>query len=142
MGETSFINVRNIFGGKKFSAEQEEELFREVLILTLSRMTRADLNVDPAEVDAVIDYVKKETDADLSSSTIRVAASSELFEETPIEKRLKKISKHLSSHHRVKIVNGLKIIIGSDDRVSDSEKEFFNAITNALNVTPSELAGL
>ena len=137
-----YINVANIFKGKTFDEQQESELFKETLILTLSRMTRADLNTDPAEVDAVINYVKQAANADVSAGTIRTAASSELFESTPLDKQLKKIAKHLNSDHRKAIVKGLIEIIASDGRVSYNEKDLFDSVVTALNVTPSELVGL
>lgn len=142
MALDKFLNFSNIFKGKKFDAEREDELFRETLILTLSRMTRADLNTEPAEVDAVIEFVSSATGANISAATIRTAASSELFETTPIEKQLRKIARHLNSDHRVVIAKGLVEIIGTDGRVSDNEKEFFNSVVTALEVTPAELAGL
>ncbi len=137
-----YINVANIFKGKTFDEQQESELFKETLILTLSRMTRADLNTDPAEVDAVINYVKQAANADVSAGTIRTAASSELFESAPLDKQLKKIAKHLNSDHRKAIVKGLIEIIASDGRVSYNEKDLFDSVVTALNVTPSELVGL
>ncbi len=138
----NFGTVSNLFKGKTFDEQEESELFRETLILTLSRMTRADLNTEPAEIDAVIEYVKTATDADISEGTIRTAASSELFESAPLDKQLKKIAKHLNADHRRAIVKGLIEIIGSDGRVSDNEKDMFDSVVIALNVPPSELVGL
>ncbi len=141
MSTDTFSNVASIFSGKKISADQENELFKETLILSLSRMTRADLSIDAVEVDAVIKFVKTATDADISEATIRVAASSEIFESAPLDKQLQKVSKHLSSTHRRVIVEGLAEVIGSDGHVSDAEAEFFNTLVNALKLTPAEMFG-
>ena len=137
----AFSNVAKIFSGKKINADEEIELFKETLILSLSRMTRADLSIDAVEIDSVIKFVKNATGADISDATIRVAASSEIFESAPLNKQLQKVSKHLSSTHRRVIVEGLAEVIGSDDHISDAETEFFNSLVTALNLTPAELFG-
>ena len=104
-------------------------------------MTRADLTIDAVEIDTVSQYVKAVTGASISDATIRVAASSEIFEKAPLAKQLQRISKYLSSAHRLTIVQGLAQVISSDGNVSDNETEFFNTLVKALNLTPAELFG-
>ncbi|MEM7083010.1 MAG: TerB family tellurite resistance protein [Pseudomonadota bacterium] len=142
MSNEIFSMVSRIFGGRTISEDQESELFKETLIMALSRMTRADLTIEPIEVQSVIEFVKHATGAEISDNTIRVAASSELFESDPLEKHLKKVSKHLSAEHRVKIMEGLKHIIGSDGKVTSNEADFFNSLIDALGLSAAQIAGL
>ncbi|MFK8031324.1 MAG: TerB family tellurite resistance protein [Gammaproteobacteria bacterium] len=139
MSVDKFLNISKIFGGKSISEDEENDLYKETLIMALCRMTRADLTIEAAEVNAVIAYVEKATGSKISDATVRSAASSELFETMPLEKQLKKVSKHLSVEHRVSITKGLAEVIGSDGQISANETDFFNTLVSALGVTPAEL---
>jgi len=141
MANETFGYVASLFGGKTISEEERTDLFREMLILALSRMTRADLSIDAVEVDSVIKYVASATGANISDATVRTAASSELFETAPLDKQLQKVSKHLTGAQKRTIVQGLADVIGSDGHVSDAESELFDSLVGALNLTPSQLYG-
>lgn len=139
MSAVNFLNIKKIFGGNTLSDQEKEELFKETLIMSLARMTRADLTIDGVEVKSVIDYVAKATGTELSEPTIREAAASELFESEPLDKHLKKVAKHLETAHRVSITKGLAEVISSDGQVSDNEIDFFNTLVTALELTPAQL---
>ncbi len=135
-------NVLKIFGGSEISAEQENRLFKEVLLMTLARAADADINIQTAEVDRIREILKEHTGEDFSSADIRVAARAELYAEATLVKYLKSVSKKMSTAHRVETVQALADVFRSDQSVSILEVDFFDNVVTSLNVTPSQLAGL
>ena len=142
MSIANLSSVLSIFRGSELSPEEEKELFKEVLVMTLSRATSADANIDPAEVETVQVVIKKVTGDDIEAADIRVAAKSALFETAPLEKYLASAGRKLGADDRVKTVQTLAEVIKSDCRVGPRETQFFDMVAEALRVTPSELAGL
>ena len=130
------------FLGDEPTAEQKRDLLREIMVLTLSRATRADTNTSPVEIDTVRTLMKQEFGDEISAADIKVAASSELFETQPLRKYLSGVSSKLDQSDRVRIVNALASVIKADVRVSQMEIDFFNMVAKALNVSPAGLAGL
>ena len=135
-------NVLKIFGGSEFSAEQENQLFKEVLLMTLARAADADINIQAAEVDRIREILKEHTGEDFSSADIRVAARAELYAEATLVKYLNSVSKKMSTVHRVETVHALADVFRSDQNVSILEVDFFDNVVSSLNVTPSQVAGL
>ena len=135
-------NVLSIFGGSEVSAEQESQLFKEVLLMTLARAADADINIQAAEVDRIREILKEHTGEDFSSADIRVAARAELYAEATLIKYLKSVSKKMSAAHRIQTVRALTDVFRSDQNVSVLEVDFFDNVVTSLNVTPSQLAGL
>ncbi len=74
-------NVLNIFGGADVSEDQQNELFKEVLLMTLARAADADINIQQAEISRIQEILKEHTGEDFSSADIRVAARAELYAE-------------------------------------------------------------
>lgn len=142
MSIIEFNSIKKFFGGGQPSQEEKQQLFREVLIMTLARATSADTNTAPVEVETVQALIKDEIGESISESDIRVAAASSLFESQPLEKYLAKSGAMLDTEHRVRVVRALAKTIKSDVRISNMEVAFFNMVALALNVTPAELAGL
>ena len=71
-------SVLKIFGGSDVSSEEERrELYKEVLLMTLSRAADADINIQSAEVDRIREILKEHTGDDFSAGDIRVAARAE-----------------------------------------------------------------
>ena len=135
-------NVLSIFGGSELSEEQESELFKEVLLMTLARAAGADINIQTVEVDRIREILKKHTGEDFSSADIRVAERAELYAEATLVKYLKSVSKKMSAAHRIQTVRALADVFRSDQSVSILEVDFFDNVVKSLNVTPSQLAGL
>ncbi len=132
---------------KQFFAQQDdaatqEALFRETLLMTLSRATRADAATDDDEVDAVRCLLKERLGEDVSVKDIRVAASSELFETTSIDKYLTSAATRLSLEQRQSIISALITIFHADGKISESEVAFFDMTAQSLRLSPSELVGL
>ena len=135
-------NVLSIFGGSEVSAEQESQLFKEVLLMTLARAAGADINIQTVEVDRIREILKEHTGEEFSSADIRVAARAELYAEATLVKYLKSVSKKMSAAHRIQTVRALADVFRSDQNVSILEVDFFDNVVTSLNVTPSQLAGL
>lgn len=135
-------NVLKIFGGDKASPEAHEQLFKEVLLMTLARASSSDSNTNPVEVDTVRRVLKEVTGEDISAADVRVAAASEIFERAPLEKYLSSVSGSLTASDRATVAKSLATVIRSDVSVSEQEIEYFNRIVAALGVTAAELAGL
>jgi len=135
-------NVLKIFGGSEFSAEQENQLYKEVLLMTLARAADADINIQAAEVDRIREILKKHTGEEFSSADIRVAARAELYAEATLVKYLNSVSNKMTTAHRVETIQALADVFRSDQNVSVLEVDFFDKVVGALRVTPSQVAGL
>ncbi len=142
MSMANLSNVLKIFRGTDLSPEEESELFREVLLMTLSRASSSDANIAPIEVETVQAIVEKSTGEEVSAADIRVAAASELYETAPLEKYLSSCGRKLDATSRVATVQALADVIKSDTRVTSREVQFFDMVALALAVTPAEIAGL
>jgi uncharacterized tellurite resistance protein B-like protein len=135
-------NVLNIFGGAEFSEDQENELFKEVLLMTLARAADADINIQTIEVERIQKILKDHTGESFSSADIRVAARAELYAEATLRKYLVSVRSKLSDAHRAATIGALADVFRSDSTVSVLEIDFFDRVAEALAVTPSQIAGL
>ena len=135
-------NVLNIFGGADVSEDQQNELFKEVLLMTLARAADADINIQSVEVEKIQKILKEATGEDFSSADIRVAARAELYAEATLRKYLGSVRKKMSDAHRAKTIQALADVFRSDSNVSVLEVDFFDRVATALAVTPSQIAGL
>lgn len=142
MSIADLSNVLKIFRGTDLTPEEEKQLFREVLLMTLARASSSDANIAPVEVETVQAIVKKTTGKDISAASIRVAAASDLYETASLEKFLSSCGRKLDATSRVATVQALAEVIKSDTRVTSREVDFFDMVARALAVTPAELAGL
>ena len=134
--------VLKLFSGSEVSAEHENDLLEEVLLMTLARAADADVNIQNVEVESIQAILKSHTGKDFSSADIRVAAREELYAEATLVKYLRGAQKKLSDAHRAEVVQALTEVFRSDSTVSGLEVDFFNNVVGALNVTPAQIAGL
>ena len=135
-------NVLKIFGGSDVSDEEKQELYKEVLMMTLARAADADINIQTVEVDKIREIIIDHTGEECSSSDIRVAAREELYAHATLIKDLSSVRGKLDSHHRAGIIDALHEVFKSDEAVSVLEIDFFNSVVEALQATPAEVAGL
>ncbi len=135
-------NVLRVFGMSALSGDDQQELFREVLLMTLARASSSDANIDPVEISTIQRIVKRELDVDLSETDVRRAARTELYESESLRRYLRSVRRHLSDENRVTIIRALAEVIKSDTTISVLEVEWFNRVSEALRVTPAEIAGL
>ena len=142
MSIADLSNVLKIFGGSDPSPEEQEQLVKEALFMTLARAVSADANIAPCEVETVQAILKRETGDDISAADIRVAAKSELYEKAPLEQYLSSVSRKLDTKDRARIATTLAEVIKSDVRVTAREVDFFNKMAAALELSPAALSGL
>lgn len=135
-------NVLKIFGGSSVSEDEEQELFKEVLLMTLARAANADVSIQTVEVDRIREILKAHTGEEFSSADIRVAARAELYAEATLVKYLNRVHNNLSVAHRAETIQALADVFRSDQTVSPLEVDFFDNVAEALRVTPSQMAGL
>ena len=134
--------VLKLFGGSDVSEDHVNELFQEVLLMTLARAADADISIQKVEVERIQQILKKHTGKDFSSADIRVAARAELYAEATLVKYLRGARKKLSDAQCSEVVHALADVFRSDSTVSGLEVDFFNNVVAALNVTPAQIAGL
>ncbi|MCH8160190.1 MAG: TerB family tellurite resistance protein [Proteobacteria bacterium] len=142
MAISDLKNVLQIFGGTDVTEDQQNELFKEVLLMTLARAADADINIQTVEVERIQEILKEHTGEEFSSADIRVAARAELYAEATLRKYLGSVHKKMSDAHRAQTIQALADVFRSDMNVSVLEIEFFDRVATALHVTPSQLAGL
>ncbi|MBT8085136.1 MAG: hypothetical protein HKN35_10685 [Woeseia sp.] len=142
MSILEFKSISKIFGGGKPSAEEKKALYNEALLMTLARATSADTDIQSVEIEAARKIIKEQTGEDISAANIRVAAKSSIFESQPLEKYLAGVASKLDTDDRVRIVDSLTKVLKSDVRVTQFEADFFDMVAKAMNVTPSQTAGL
>ena len=135
-------SVLKIFGGSELSDDEQSELIKEVLLMTLARAADADINIQTVEVDRIREILKERTGKDFSAADIRVAAREELYAEATLRKYLASVRHKLSALDRSETIHALADVLRSDQSVSVLEVDFFNRVAEALQVTPAEIAGL
>jgi len=134
--------VLKLFGGSDVSEDHVNELFQEVLLMTLARAADADISIQHVEVERIQQILKQHTGKDFSSADIRVAARAELYAEATLVKYLRGAQKKLSDPQCSEVVHALADVFRSDSTVSGLEIDFFNNVVDALDVTPAQIAGL
>jgi len=134
--------VLKLFGGSDVSEEHLNELFEEVLLMTLARAADADISIQNVEVESIQSILNQHTGKEFSSADIRVAARAELYAEATLVKYLRGVRKKLSDSRRSEVVQALAEVFRSDSTVSGLEVDFFNNVVDALDVTPAQIAGL
>ena len=135
-------NVLKIFGGSDLSEEHENELFKEVLLMTLARAADADINIQTVEVERIQEILREHTGEEFTRADIRVAARSELYAEATLIKYLNSVYKKLKPEYRAETIQALADVFRSDKTVSVLEVDFFDKVAEALRVTPAQIAGL
>ncbi|MCH2190996.1 MAG: TerB family tellurite resistance protein [Gammaproteobacteria bacterium] len=141
------MSIRNLSHIKKLfehvdNPDEKRELYKEMLLMTLSRATRADLVTDDTEVAIVQKVVLEATGEEVSVKCVRTAASSELYETAPIDKYLSRVGQKIDLSQRQSIVKALVAVFEADGQVTESETDFFNMVVGALKLSPAEAAGL
>ncbi len=142
MAISDLKNVLQIFAGSDVNEDQQNELFKEVLLMTLARAADADINIQTVEVERIQEILKEHTGEEFSSADIRVAARAALYAESTLRKYLGSVRKKLTDAHRAETIQALADVFRSDMNVSVLEVEFFDRVATALQVTPSQIAGL
>ena len=135
-------NVLNVFGGSDIGEGKRNELFKEVLLMTLARAANADINIQSVEVDRVREILKQHTGEEFTAADIRVAAREELYAEATLRRYLRGVRKRMTHDNRGATIHALADVFRSDRNISVLEIDFFNRVAEALQVTPAQVAGL
>ena len=142
MSIADLSSVLKIFGASSTSEEDQDKLYKEVLLMTLARASRSDSNMHPVEIVTIQGIMQRETGQELTEADIRKASRPELYESANLRKYLRSVQGQLNSQNRTTILKALADVIRSDTEISGLEVDYFNRVADALQVTPAELAGL
>ncbi len=142
MSLVNFARITKLLNESKRGEKHKQELFQEVMLMVLSRVTRVDSNIENVEITRVQEVLKTELGQEISEAEIRTAASSEVFEAQSLERYLSTATRKLDERERVVVLTSLASVIRSDDEVRAFELDFFDRVALALRATPSEIAGL
>jgi len=142
MSIADLSSVLKIFGESSTSEEDQDNLYKEVLLMTLARASRSDSNMQPVEIVTIQGIMQRETGQELTEADIRKASRPELYESANLRKYLRSVQSQLNSANRTTILQALADVIKSDTEISGLEVDYFNRVADALRVTPAELAGL
>ncbi|MBT8148959.1 MAG: hypothetical protein HKO71_00075 [Pseudomonadales bacterium] len=142
MNISSFRLMKMILGGGKLLDEKQQELFSETMFMVLSGAARADLNIEPVEVDRIRDILKRKLDREFTSQEIQLAGETELYDTAPIQKYVSRASRVLPIEQRQEILRAMIEVFLSDGRMGVLEKDYFDSIVEALHLKPSEMLQL
>ncbi len=135
-------SVLKIFGGSPASKETQDELYKEVLLTTLARASKADANIHPVEIETIQQIMQRETGQDFTEADIRKASRSDLYESANLCKYLRSVQGRLNDENKTTILRALVDVIKSDTEINVLEIDFFNRVVDALRMTPAEQLGL
>lgn len=142
MIRSSLSAIFKLFDETSSSSEEDEELFNETVLMTLSRATSVDSNIHPAEIGLVRDIVSELTGQEITDSDVRVAANSHIYEEGSLSRYLNAVSVRLPVERKISLINALASIINADEKITEREVFFFNMVVSDLNLRASDLVGL
>ncbi len=135
-------SVLRIFGGSSASEKTRDEIYREVLMMTLAEASRADANIHPLEIETIQKIMQRETGQDLTEADIRVASWSNTYRSANLRKFLRRARVHLDTENKATILQALIDVIKSDAEINVLEIDFFNQVIKALRMSPAEQQGL
>ena len=124
------------------SDEDKKELLEQTMLMTLSRATRADINVDIDEVHTVQRIYLEATGKEISEKDVRVAANSEIYETEPFDVLLDKVRIQIGEDACILIAKSLAEVIKVDGNISPFEIEFFQECLKALGLEANQLGNL
>ena len=105
MIKTSLSNVLEMFKDDVMDHEEREELFNEAVLMTLARATSVDTNIRSVEIETAQKIIQSVTGEEVSTSDIRVAANSQLFENAPLDRYLWSVGKNIDTDAKLTIIN-------------------------------------
>ena len=137
-----FSSVLKILGGSLANEEVQEELYKEVLMVTLAQASNADANIHPLEIETIQQIMRRETGMDLTEADIRKASLSDMYEAANFRKYLRRVRGKLNEENKATILQALVAVIKSDTKINVLEIDFFNRVVDTLRMTPAEQLGL
>ena len=107
--------------------------------MTLARAAASDTNIKSVEIDKVQEVLQAHTGEEVPTADIELQPTLRCSKKVSLDKYLARSGKNLELEERVEIIDALREVIGSDDRVSDMEKDFFNMVVKALDIPAASL---
>lgn len=130
--------VLRIFGKSSASEDTHDELYKEVLLTTLARASKADANIHPMEIETIQQIMLRETGQEFTEADIRKASRSQLNESENLRKYLRSVQSRLNHESKTTILRALVDVIKSDTHINVLEIDFFNRVVDALRIAPTE----
>jgi len=137
-----FTSVLKIFGGSSANEEIQDELYKEVLMVTLAQASNADANIHSLEIETIQQIMRRETGLNLTGADIRKVSLSDMYEAANFRKYLRRVRGKLNAENKATILQALVDVIKSDTIINVLEIDFFNRVVDALRMTPAEQLGL
>ncbi len=134
--------VLKVFGESSASEKNQDELYKEVLLMTLAQASKSDANIHPLEIETIQRIMRRETGQDLAEADIRKASLSDMYESANLRKYLRRVQGQLNAENKITILRALVDVIKSDTEINVLEIDFFNRVVDALRITPAEQFGL
>jgi len=131
-------NVLKFFGVSSASEESQDGLYKEVLLMTLARASKADANIHPAEIETILQIMQRETGQDFVEADIRKASRPDLYESANLRKYLRSVQGRLNHENKTTILRALVDVIKSDTEINVLEIDFFNRVVDALRITHAD----
>ncbi len=138
----NFGIVQKVFGESSASEKNQDELYKEVLLMTLAQASKSDANIHPLEIETIQRIMRRETGQDFTEADIRKASLSDMYESANLRKYLRRVQGQLNAENKITILRALVDVIKSDTEINVLEIDFFNRVVDALRITPAEQFGL
>jgi uncharacterized tellurite resistance protein B-like protein len=135
-------SVLKIFGGSSAGEKIQDELYKEVLMMTLAQASNADGNIHPLEIETIQQIMLRETGRDLTEADIRKASLSVRYASANFRKYLRRVQGQLNAENKTTIRQAVVDVIKSDTKINVLEIDFFNRVVDGLRMTPAEQFGL
>lgn len=137
MSIKSFLTFKNLFGN--LSEEEEKTLHAETVLMVLAGAANADLNMESVETNRISKILKERFDLDLTPTEIKIKGALDLSSTEIVAKHVRSACNHLSVKHRQEILELMLEVFRSDGSVGALEQAYFNAMVEALELSPAEM---
>lgn len=139
-GEISSL-LRSLVGSSA-NEETQDDVYKEVLLMTLAQASKADANIHPLEIETIKQIMRRETGQDLTEADIRKASRADINGSANLRKYLRRVQGQLNAENKAAILRAMVDVIKSDTEINVLEIDYFNRVVDALRMTPAEQFGL
>lgn len=139
-GEISSL-LRSLVGSSA-NEETQDDVYKEVLLMTLAQASKADANIHPLEIETIKQIMRRETGQDLTEADIRKASRADINGSANLRKYLHRVQGQLNAENKAAILRAMVDVIKSDTEINVLEIDYFNRVVDALRMTPAEQFGL
>jgi len=136
------ISVLKRLVGFSANEESQDDIYEEVLLMTLAQASKADANIHPLEIETIKQIMRRETGQDLTEADIRKASRADINGSANLRKYLRRVQGQLNAENKTAILRAMVDVIKSDTEINVLEIDYFNRVVDALRMTPAEQFGL